>query len=436
MTEAERRVLEEIARRKEDLVRLLADLVAFDTTARAAPDEPARDEAALQEYLARRLRRAGADIDLWEPTSEDVAGSRLTPREGIAFEGRPQLAARFAGRGGGCSLLLNGHIDVVSASPLGRWRSDPYRAEVRDGSVYGRGACDMKGGIAAMVLAAEALAATGAPLAGDLVVCTVTDEESTGVGALAAVRHGVQADAGIVTEPSGFDVWVACRGSLIPTITIEGRPGHAGMPQSDWRAGGAVNAIEKADVVRAALRSLEEDWQRRDDQRHPYLSPGNLVPCLITGGEWPVTIPASCALTYHVAYLPAFADSEGWGSEVEREILAAIERAAAGDPWLVEHRPAVSWAPEVPSSEVSPGEPIIAILLEAGAAVGRPGRIGGLDNWHDGATFTRFGATPCVCFGPGDIAHAHTIDEHVPVDELVRCAQAIALAARRFCGEG
>ncbi len=147
-----------------------------------------------------------------------------------------------------------------------------------------------------------------------------------------------------------------------------------------------------------------------------------------------MTVPASCSITYHVAYLPGFADADGWGSLVEREIVEAIDRAAEGDVWLAAHPPCVSWAPEVPSSEVSPDEPVVQTLLAATEDVGRPGRVGGLDNWHDGATFTRFGDTPSVCFGPGDIALAHTVDEHVPVADLVRSAQALAVAALRFCG--
>jgi acetylornithine deacetylase len=435
LSDRERAVAEEIGARRDELVALAASLLAFDTTARNTPDEPARDEADLQEYLAGRLRAVGAEADVWEPAPDDVRATKLTPPGGVVFEGRPQLAARFPGTGAAPSLLLNGHIDVVSSEPRERWTSDPKRADVRDGKLYGRGSCDMKGGVAAMVFAAETLSRLGVRLGGDLIVCTVTDEESTGAGALAAVAHGVRADAGIVTEPSGFDVWVACRGSLIPTITVEGRPGHAGLPQPDWRDGGAVNAIDKADVVRSALRDLDQEWKRRPEQHHPYLSPGDIVPCLIAGGDWPVTVPASCALTYHVAYLPQHADAEGWGTAVEREIADRVARAAEGDAWLAEHPPALTWAPEVPSSEVSPDEPIVRTLLAAGADVGRPGQVGGLDNWHDGATFTRFGETPSVCFGPGDVTLAHTVDEHVPVDELVRCAQALAVAAIRFCGD-
>ena len=133
-------------------------------------------------------------------------------------------------------------------------------------------------------------------LRGDLIVNTVTDEESSGAGGLAAVRHGVAADAGIVTEPTGFEVWVGCRGSLTPTVTVEGRPGHAEMAQPHWRDGGAVNAIEKmrrgAGGVRAAARGVA----RRADKRHPYLSPSDIVPTMISGGEWVVTYPSSCTV--------------------------------------------------------------------------------------------------------------------------------------------
>ena len=433
LTELERRVVEEVDRRRDELVQLASALIRFDTEARE-PDDLPREEAALQNYLAARLAPLGAEIDLWEPAREDVEGSRLVPAGGLGFAGRPQLAARFRGAGGGRSLLLNGHIDVVSSVPREAWTSDPNEPEVRDGKLYGRGSCDMKGGIAAMALAAEVLVELGVRLAGDLVVCTVTDEESTGAGGLAAVAHGIRADAGIVPEPSGFDVWTSCRGSLMPTITVPGRPGHAGVGQPDWRQGGAVNAIEKAMLIIDALRRLREEWRERADHEHPHLSPGDIVPTIVSGGEWIVSYPASCRIAYHVAYLPAHADEGGWGTAVEEEIVEWVQRAASADPWLAEHPPAIEWATDVPSSEVSEGEPIVQAILKTGADIGRSRRISGMDSWHDGATFTRFGGTPCVCFGPRDLQAAHTIDEYVVVDDLIECAQELAVAAIRFCG--
>ena len=428
----EQRICEEVERRRDDLVELASQLIRFDTTA-WSPGDPARDEARLQGLIAERLAAAGAEVELWEPSPGAVAGSRQVPA-GVRFDGRPQLVARFAGAGGGRSLLLNGHVDVVSSEPAERWTSAPNEPEVRDGLLYGRGACDMKGGVACIVLAAEVLAALGLRLSGELVVCTVTDEEHTGAGAIAAVANGVRADAGIVAEPTSFDVWVAVRGDVIPTITVPGRPGHAGIEHPDWRQGGAVNAIEKATVVQGALRSLHEEWQRRPDHRHPHLSPGHVIPTRIEGGEWVVNVPASCRLTYHVAYLPAHADGEGWGTAVERELTDRVERAAAADPWLRENPPRIEWSVDIPPAEVSADEPIVAVALGAGADVGRQGRVAGLDSWHDGATFTRFGGTPSIAFGPRRIEVAHTVDEHVPVGDLVACAKALALAAVRFCG--
>jgi acetylornithine deacetylase len=429
---SDERILDAVADGRDELVGLVTDLIAFDTTARS-PGEPAREEADLQRYLAGRLAAAGAEVDVWEPDPDDVAGTRQIP-DPIEFAGRPQLAARFAGSGGGQSLLLNGHIDVVPSEPRERWTSDPNRAEVRDGNLYGRGACDMKGGVAAMVFAAEVLARLGIRLRGDLIVNTVTDEESSGAGGLAAVRHGVRADAGVVTEPTAFELWTCCRGSLSPSITVEGRPGHAEMAQPHWREGGAVNAIEKLPVLLEAVRTLRESWRQSPDQRHPHLAPGDIVPVLVKGGEWAVTYPASATLSCELMYLPGRADADGWGTRVEAEVTAWILDHCATDEWLAEHPPQITWSLDIPPYQVESGHPIVTALLEASALAGEPSRLSGLDSWFDAASFSRFGGTPCVGWGPRSIAWAHTVDEYVPVDDLVRCAQGLALAAIRYCG--
>ncbi len=425
----EERIFNAVAEGRDELVDLTTRLIAFDTTART-PGEPAREEADLQRYLAKRMTAAGAAIDLWEPTADDVAGSRQIP-EPIEFVDRPQLAARFRGSGGGPSLLLNGHIDVVPCEPRDRWTSDPLRAEVRGGDLYGRGACDMKGGVAAMVFAAEVLARLGVRLRGDVIVNTVTDEESSGAGGLAAVQHGVRADAGIVTEPTAFELWTCCRGSLSPSITVAGRPGHAEMAQPHWREGGAVNAIE---VVLEAVRTLREIWRTSPEQQHPHLSPGDIVPVLVRGGEWAVTYPASATLDCELMYLPGRADADGWGTAVEAEVDEWIRRHCSGDEWLAEHPPRVAWSLDIPPYQVDPAHPIVDVMLESSRRVGEPSRLSGLDSWFDAASYSRFGKTPCVGWGPRSIAWAHTIDEYVPVDDLVRCAQGLALAAIRYCG--
>jgi acetylornithine deacetylase len=437
LSDREQVVCDEVEGRRAELVALAAELIAFDTTARNVGDPP-RDEVALQECLAARLRAAGAEIDLWEPDADRLRGKPLVP-PGLDFSGRPQLVARVPGTGGGRSLLFNGHIDVVSAEPVEQWTSAPFQAEVRNGTLYGRGACDMKGGIAAMVLATEVLAGLGVTLAGDLLVATNTDEESSGAGGTAIVERGIRADAAIVTEATGFDTWISCRGSEYGVIRVPGRPGHAEVQQPAWQDGGAVNAIEKATVVIDAIRSLREEWLGRAGLDHPRLSRPSLLPTMVSAGEWPVTYPASCELTVAVMYLPVQADAHGFGADVRREVEEWIRRETARDDWLAEHPPVLEWWPNgVMPLELSDTEPIVVAMQQATADIGRPGALGGLDSWYDGATFTHLAGIPSIGFGPPGfdakgVSVAHMIDEHVPVDGLIECAQALAVAAMRFC---
>jgi acetylornithine deacetylase len=438
LSATERRVCEAVAAGRDELVELTARLIGFDTTARN-PGDPPRAEADLQNHLADRLGATGAEIDLFEPDPGAMAGRPLVP-PGLDFTGRPQLIARRRGRGGGRSLVLNGHIDVVSAEPRGQWTSDPFEATVREGKLYGRGACDMKGGVAAMVFAAEILAREGIALDGDLIVATNTDEESSGAGGTGLVDRGLQADAAVVTEPTGHKVWVACRGSEYGIVRVPGRPGHAEVRQPGWRNGGAVNAIEKAGVVLDAIRSLRAAWAERDGLDHPFLSRPDLLPTMARSGEWPVTYPASCELTIAVMYVPAQADEAGWGSEVRHEVEHWIARETARDEWLAAHPPQIEWWPNgVMPVEVDPREAIVDTMLAASADAGRPSGLSGLDSWFDGATLTALGGIPAIGYGPpgfdaDGVSVAHTVDEYVPVDGLVACAQALAVAAMRFCG--
>jgi acetylornithine deacetylase len=357
----------------------------------------------------------------------------------LPFDGRPQLIARFAASGGGRSLIFNGHIDAVSAEPVDAWSHDPFDAIVRDGLLFGRGTCDMKGGVAAMIVAAELLAELGVPLAGDLIVNTVTDEEYCGAGAAASVTAGLRADAAIVPEPSSLQTWVACRGILSPTITVHGRPGHAEVSQTHWRDGGAVNAIDKMMLVLAELQTLQADWIARPAHQHELLRPPSIVTTMIKGGEWWVTYPATCEATLDITYLPAQADAGGFGTEVEKEIEGAIARACAADDWLAENPPEVAWSVDLPPLEVSPDEAIVQSLARVAGAVGREHELESLDSWFDGSAFNRIAGMPAVAFGPyggrrGERPIPHTIDEHVPVDDLVATVETLALTAVDFCG--
>jgi acetylornithine deacetylase len=428
----ERRVTDAVARRRDDLAGMVCELVAFDTRA-PEPGGAPRDEAALQAYVAERMRAAGLAVRVWEPEAAELPPSRYPIPPGHDFRGRPQLLATASGTGGGRTLLLNGHVDVVSVEPRELWTSDPFAPELRDGCVRGRGACDMKGGVASMLLATEVLRALEVPLAGDLVVNTVTDEESTGAGSLAVAASGLRADGGIIPEPTGLTAWLGARGSLMPAITVDGRAGHAGLPPAHWTAGGPVNAIEKVQVVIDALQRLRLEWRSRPDASHEVLAPADIVPTALRSGQWMVSYPATATLECHVQYVPAQADADGCGTRVEEEIEELVLAAARADPWLAQHPPRFSWPGDVPPGWVDPDAPISCTTLDAMAALGLPRAVASRTTFFDGPTFTRAGI-PTIAFGPGDIALAHAVDEQVPVDELVRAAQVLAVAAMRFCG--
>jgi acetylornithine deacetylase len=426
----EERVVETVRQAKDELVGLTAELVACDTTARHVGD-PARDEEKLQRLLAARLEALGAAPDIWEPEPTGD-GDRFFPA-GLDFVGRPQLAATLPGAGSGRSLLVNGHIDAVDVEPRDQWLSDPFVLTEREGYLYGRGANDMKGGVAGLVIALETLRREGVRLAGDVVFCTVTDEESSGAGSHAAVAHGVTADGGIAAEATDFNAWVSCRGTVTPMITVAGRAGHAEIPQRDWREGGAVNAIEKLVPLLEGIGALRKEWKARPDHKHPLLAPGDIVPTIVGGGTWMVTIPASCDLTCDITYLPQHVDADGTGKAVEAEVIDRLTKAVAGDPWFAEHPLTFTWTEDVVPAEMPADHPLVTAALGVAAALGWQGKPAGLDSWHDAATFTRAG-TPTFSFGPDGFETAHAVNERVSVAGLTDFAAAIAITMMRWCG--
>ena len=454
----EDRVVAAVRARRDDLVALTSALVALDTTARDA-GAPPRAEAQLQRLLAARLAALGGEIDLWEPAPTG-SGGRFVPPD-LDFVGRPQLVARLAGDPGGRpsagldeptaapalddpaagpsrSLLLTGHIDAVDVEPREQWDSDPFVLTERDGLLFGRGANDMKGGLAALVVALEALRDAGVTLAGEIVFAAVTDEESSGMGSWSVVQRfaerGLRPQAGLCAEPTGFEAWVACRGILKPRLTIPGRAGHSQQPQPDWRAGGAVNAIEKLVPVLREVGRINDDWRARPDQRHPFLAPGDIVPVLVDGGTWDVTYPAFCHLTLDCHYLPRQWQATQGADLVKAEIRERIDAAAATDDWLAEHPIGWQWEWEVPPAEIAADHPLVTTVLESAAALARPSRPGGLNSWHDAATFTLHGGFPTFSYGPGGMDTAHAVNECVALDDLVDLAAIVAVAATRWCG--
>ena len=211
----------------------------------------------------------------------------------------------------------------------------------------------------------------------------------------------------------------------LPDDHRRGPPGHAELLQPHWRDGGAVNAIEKAQVVLEAITRLREEWRTRADLQHPYLSPPDIVPTVMHAGEWSVTYPASCAITSAVLFPPAFADADGYGSRVRAEVRG-VDRARLRGRSVAGRAPAEL---RVGGRHPAHGDPArttrsCETVLAASADVGEPSRLGGLDSWYDGATYTLSAGTPSVGVRPA-------LDRRGRTRSTSTCRSTTSCAARR-----
>jgi acetylornithine deacetylase len=426
-TGAEAAIVAAVRERREALIETTAALVEVDTT---NDNGTSSDFDRIQRMLAARLRELGASTDLWVP--EPIPPDPRWLPTGLDFEGRPQLAASLPGSGGGHSLLLTGHVDVVPTGRTEDWSSPPLSATLKEGCLHGRGVADMKGGIASILIALETLRALGMKLRGDVVFCSVTDEETTGMGSRAAVLRGVRADAGICPEPTSFAVCPGCRGAVDLTVECTGRSGHA-MSRVPWREGGGKSAVELTPALIEAVKRLRRSWAERPGQAHPFLGPAQAAATMVHGGVSSATCAPTCTITLRLAYLPHQADWQGMCSTAEHELIEALESATQGDQWLSEHPLRWQRAYDVPPYEVDPDHPLIAMLLGASACADRGAKVIAPYFWSDAAHFSNAG-TPTVLYGVDDAGTIHSPRERIVVDELVDHCAALAVAIVRWCG--
>lgn len=330
-----------------------------------------------------------------------------------AAPGRPNLVARIGGGRGGASLMLNGHLDTVGVEGM---THDPLGAELRDGRLYGRGATDMKAGVAAMCAAAARAAARGA-LAGEVIVAAVADEEYESVGTRALVAAGVRADAAIVTEPTRLAICPAHRGFAWITVTVHGRAAHG----SRYDIG--VDAIRHAGLLLAELDALEADVL--PTRTHPLLGRASLHASLIEGGIGISTYPDRCVLQLERRTVPGES-----AADAAREVEAACARVRTRRPtFRATVEPGFAQGP----SDVAVDAPVMRVLGAALEAAREPVRIEGMPAWTDAALLNEAGI-PAVCFGPGDIALAHAAEEYVEVREIERATEVLELMLARWCG--
>ena len=427
LTNLEAAVLNQIDQNKTEIIAFLQQLIRFKTV---TPQDRARAEGdefvAHQQLVQQFLNDMGFATELWEAEATDWA---LFPGGGVFpdrdLSNMPIVVGQRTGRGGGKSLLLNGHYDVVPVGDITAWRYDPFAAELVGGRVYGRGTTDMKGGLTAMLMAIRYIQAAGVQLKGDLIVEVVPDEEATCMGTLACCKRGYTADAAIIPEPTNMNVLVAMRGSLYGTISVFGRAGHADWNQPHWTKGGAVNAIEKAMKVIAGLEALTAEWAARTDRQHKFLSPDKITPTLINGGEWPVTYPERVDITFGAQFIPGVMNKEA-------EIQAKLDAIAAEDDWLAHHPPQLTTGEWLYGAEVAEDAPIVTLATAVLSDLGHQPKLIGYDSLTDAVHLINYAHIPTISIGPGG-HQAHSVDEYIELEQLLATTKALALAIMRWC---
>lgn len=320
--------------------------------------------------------------------------------------GRFNVVARM--RGEGATLLLNGHLDTVGVDGM---TVPPFEASLEGSRLVGRGACDMKGGLASLLAATRRLA-SGSPRP-DLVVALTADEEHASLGMAALVASGVQADMAVVCEPTELAVMPAHKGFVWIRASFRGRAAHGSRPEE------GVDAIRHAGLYLAALDGYARELEARP--AHPLLAHGSFHAGTIRGGTAESVYPAACELLLERRTLPG--ESE---AAVEGEFRRVLEEVTASVPAV---DATLERTLTRPGTEVPEDHRLVRGLLEAGKAHGVDPKVEGMTAWVD-AAFLNEAGIPAVCFGPGSIAQAHADEEWVETGEIRTCADVLEGFAR------
>jgi acetylornithine deacetylase len=415
------RVLQAVDDDTEAMVAHLAEVIRVPSVSGADAEHE------LQAVLAAHLAADGLDVDHWRLPLDELVTDPEFPGMEVARAEAWGLVGRLPGRGGGATLLLDGHIDVVPAGEAPHWTGgDPFSGRVDATEVHGRGACDMKAGVVAARWAVRAIRRAGVPLAGDLLLAPVEGEEDGGLGTFGLLRRGWRADACVIPEPTGLDVVPACGGALTFRLRVPGQAAHAS------RRTDGVSAIEKLWPVWQALGDLE---RRRNAHVDPLMARWAIAYPLSIGtlraGDWASSVPASLEAD---GRLGVALDEDP--ADARAALEAAVAEACAGDDWLRAHPPTVEWwGGQFASGRLPAASELDQQVRRAHRAVTSRD----LDQWgapygSDLRLLTGLGGIPTVHYGPGDSALAHAVDERVPIAEVQVAAAALALLAIEVCG--
>lgn len=397
-----------------DLIRRdLAQLVSIPSTGGSD------GEVYVQRWAAATLAGLGLDVDQWRLDLDDLRDRPDFPGEevhreeawgcvGVSAPGQP-------------ALVLNGHVDVVPAGESEDWtNADPWHVREHDGRWYGRGVCDMKGGVVAIIAAARAVA--DETLSRPFAVHTVIGEEDGGLGTYATLLRGHGGDACVIAEPTGGHIVTANAGSLTFRLEIGGQSTHGSMPQHGH------SAITAFDHVHHAL--LELSVRRNARPPAPFeANPWPLSVGMVQAGDWASTVPDRLVAEGRFGVMP-----DETLEQAEAIFEQAVAAAAGQHPWLKDHAPIVTWpGGRFAAGRLPEGDPFADQVSGIVAASGAAGAaFAGAPYGSDLRQYAALGIST-LQYGPGAVGQAHSVDESVSIDEVVRCAEVYARLILQRC---
>lgn len=409
-----------------DCIDFLADDIIDFACRLVAEPSTLENEASVLRVMEAELTRLS-----FNPVRVPVDPVKLSRHPGFApvpwsYEGRYNvIAQKEPAADGGDSLIFNGHLDVVSPEPLGLWHTDPFEPVMRDGWLYGRGAGDMKSGVAAMTYAVHAVEKAGFGLRAPVTIEAVIEEECSGNGALACVDAGYEADAVLIPEPMGLAMLTAQLGVLWFKVSLTGVPRHVHEAQA------GVNAIEKCIPLIAALRNLEAEMNQDVHPRYKDIGhPINLNIGIIKGGDWPSTVPAAAEFHSRLSFFPGVTYDQ-----IRQRIIDTVDRASLQDPWLVENQPQVEFYGFRSEGHVEErSRPAFNALNDCHRDIfGRDAEDRISTATTDVRAYHHFTRAQATCYGPV-AENIHAANERVKITSVIDTARIYALFLARWCG--
>lgn len=418
LTTVERRVLDAID--EHTLIDNLVQLIRVPST--TGTDA----ESDLQNSQARALGELGLEVDSWKFDLDELRSHPLYPGEETdRVEGYGVVGVTPGD--GTPALVLQGHIDVVPEGELDKWDGrDPFAGEIVGRVLHGRGACDMKAGVAANLAVVRALRAAGVALERPLAVHSVMSEEDGGLGAFATMLRGHRGEAAVLTEPTTGRIVTACAGALTFRIEVAGKAAHGSTRLS------GVSAFDSFLPIDAAIKQLEAERNANPDPLfRNYELPFGISIGKVHAGNWSSSVPESLVAEGRMGVLLGEDPADARATFEER--IAAV---CARDPWLTDNPPLVTW----PGGQFASGsidaqhEFIDEVSGSISDLTGAVPERAAAPYGSDLRLYAGIGGIPTLHFGPGDVRFAHAVREQVNLDELIAVTRSLALLAVRRCG--